>query len=145
MLKLHAFRGRGIRFRLARIFGALQIPDFCICAPVRAMKTGPPASELHDTLLQSVQGLVLRFQSVANRLPPGEPARAQLESALKSADDVIIDGRNRVRGLRGSGKSGDPSAILQELVDAAGFDPPIPIRVVLEGKRARSIPWLRPR
>src|SRR5205823_2226580 len=54
------------------------------------------ARELHDTLLQSVQGLVLRFQSVAHRMAPGEPSRAHLESALKRADEVIVEGRNRV-------------------------------------------------
>jgi signal transduction histidine kinase len=92
------------------------------------------ARELHDTLLQSVQGLVLRFQAVANRMPPGEPSRAQLESALKSADDVIVEGRNRVRDLRASDASRGPLANLQELADAAGFDPPIPIRIVMEGR-----------
>jgi signal transduction histidine kinase/ligand-binding sensor domain-containing protein len=92
------------------------------------------ARELHDTLLQSVQGLVLRFQSVANRMPPGEPSRTHLESALKSADEVIVEGRNRVRDLRAGDTSGDPFANLQELADAAGFDPPIPIRIVVEGR-----------
>jgi signal transduction histidine kinase/ligand-binding sensor domain-containing protein len=92
------------------------------------------ARELHDTLLQSVQGLVLRFQSVANRMPPGEPSRAHLESALKSADEVIVEGRNRVRDLRAGDNSGDPLSNLQELVNVAGFDPPIPIRIVVEGR-----------
>jgi len=92
------------------------------------------ARELHDTLLQSVQGLVLRFQSVAIKMSPEAPARAQLESALKSADDIIVDGRNRVRGLRVDESAGDLLANLQKVADAAGFDPPIPIRVVVEGK-----------
>ena len=92
------------------------------------------ARELHDTLLQSVQGLVLRFQSVAHRMAPGDPSRAHLESALKRADEVIVEGRNRVRDLRAGGSSGDPLANLQELADAAGFDPPIPIRIVVEGR-----------
>ena len=98
------------------------------------------ARELHDTLLQSVQGLVLRFQSVANRMPAGEPSRAHLESALKSADDVMVEGRNRVRGLRAGDHSGDPLANLQELADAAGFDPPIPIRIVVEGRPTQVHP-----
>jgi signal transduction histidine kinase/ligand-binding sensor domain-containing protein len=98
------------------------------------------ARELHDTLLQSVQGLVLRFQAVANRMPPGEPSRAHLESALKSADEVIVEGRNRVRDLRAVDNSGDPLANLQELADAAGFDPPIPIRIVVEGRPTQVHP-----
>ena len=92
------------------------------------------ARELHDTLLQGVQGLILRFQSVATRMPPTEPARALLEAALKRADDVIIDGRKRVHDLRIDDKSRDLQVILRELADDAGFDPPIPIRVVVEGK-----------
>jgi signal transduction histidine kinase/ligand-binding sensor domain-containing protein len=92
------------------------------------------ARELHDTLLQSVQGLILRFQSVANRMPPDEPSRTLLESALKRADDVIIDGRNSVRGLRAGDGQGDLLALLRELVDSAGFTPPIPVRAVVEGR-----------
>jgi signal transduction histidine kinase len=61
------------------------------------------ARDLHDTLLQSIHALVLRFQLAADRLPPGEPARLDLEDAIERADDVIIEGRNRVAELRGPG------------------------------------------
>lgn len=91
------------------------------------------ARELHDTLLQSVQGLVLRFQSVANRMPAGDKSRDLLESALKRADDVIVDGRNRVRDLRVAHSPGDLRAVLEESASAAGFDPTIPVRIVAEG------------
>jgi signal transduction histidine kinase/ligand-binding sensor domain-containing protein len=91
------------------------------------------ARELHDTLLQSVQGLVLRFQSVANRMPPDDLSRAQLESALTLADEVIVEGRDRVRDLRASDNAGDALGNLQQLADAAGFASPIPIRMVVEG------------
>ncbi|MDY0963966.1 sensor histidine kinase [Massilia sp. CFBP9026] len=59
------------------------------------------ARELHDTLLQGVHGLVLRFQAAADMLPSGAPARAQLEQALVRADQVLVEGRDRVRALRG--------------------------------------------
>lgn len=91
------------------------------------------ARELHDTLLQSVQGLVLRFQSIANKMPPEDPVRGLLESALKRADDVIVDGRNRVRDLRTAESAGDLTAILEERGRSAGFDPPVPVHVVTEG------------
>ena len=58
------------------------------------------ARELHDTLLQGFHGLMLRFQSVVELLPRGDRARATLEEALERADDVLIDGRDRVRFLR---------------------------------------------
>lgn len=59
------------------------------------------ARELHDTLLQGVNGLVLRFQAVADTLPPDAPARMRLEQALVRADGVLVEGRDRVRDLRG--------------------------------------------
>ena len=35
------------------------------------------ARELHDTLLQSTQGLILRFQAADNRIPPLDPTGAR--------------------------------------------------------------------
>ena len=61
------------------------------------------ARELHDTLLQSFQGLLLRFQSASNILParPVE-AKQRLESALDQAAEAIAEGRDAVQGLRSS-------------------------------------------
>lgn len=92
------------------------------------------ARELHDTLLQGVQGLILRFQAVADRIPSEEKSREQLEAALATADDVVVDARNRVRELRGAEGTGDLCAIVEQLVADASFDPPIPVRIVVEGK-----------
>lgn len=64
------------------------------------------ARELHDTLLQSVQGLILHFQAIASRLPAGDPAAAQMEDALSRTDDVLAEGRQRVRDLRRSAEAG---------------------------------------
>jgi signal transduction histidine kinase len=64
------------------------------------------ARELHDTLLQGVQGLLLRFQSISNRVPSGD-LRTSLEDALDRADAVLVEGRARVRDLRATGLEGD--------------------------------------
>ena len=58
------------------------------------------ARELHDTLLQGFQGLMLRFQAVVELLPRGERARTELEGALDRAEDVLVDSRERVHSLR---------------------------------------------
>jgi signal transduction histidine kinase len=58
------------------------------------------ARELHDTLLQSVQGMILHVHAAALRLPPPEPARVLIEQALQQADDALAEGRERVRDLR---------------------------------------------
>ena len=92
------------------------------------------ARELHDTLLQSVQGLVLRFQSVANRMPAGAASRAQLEAALARADEVIAEGRDRVQDLRVAEGSSDLPMLLGERAAEAGFDADIPVRIVVEGR-----------
>ncbi len=58
------------------------------------------ARALHDTFLQSVQGLMLRFQTLLKRLPPDSEAHRLAEKILDQADQVLIEGRNHVRGLR---------------------------------------------
>jgi signal transduction histidine kinase/ligand-binding sensor domain-containing protein len=92
------------------------------------------ARELHDTLLQGVQGLILRFQAVADRIPPEQHSREQLEAALATADDVVVDARNRVHELRGTEIATDLCEIVEKLVPSVSFDPPIPVRIVVEGK-----------
>jgi len=57
------------------------------------------ARELHDTLLQSVQGLLLKFQTVTDEIPDST-ARKRMEDALDRADEVLIEGRDRVKALR---------------------------------------------
>ena len=58
------------------------------------------ARELHDTLLQSVQGLIWRFQSIAERISPEHSAHGQMLQALDRADQVMVEGRDRVQELR---------------------------------------------
>jgi len=58
------------------------------------------ARTLHDTFLQSVQGLVLRLHVLMGRLPPDNHVRADMEHVLARAEDVIDEGRARVQQLR---------------------------------------------
>jgi signal transduction histidine kinase/ligand-binding sensor domain-containing protein len=62
------------------------------------------ARELHDTLLQSFNGLLLRFQAVANILP-GRPeeAKRRIEGAIEQAAQAITEGRDAVHELRSGG------------------------------------------
>jgi signal transduction histidine kinase/ligand-binding sensor domain-containing protein len=61
------------------------------------------ARDLHDTLLQSFQGLLLRFQT-AYELYQTRPAEGKkvLESAIDQTAQAITEGRNAVQGLRAS-------------------------------------------
>jgi signal transduction histidine kinase len=56
--------------------------------------------ELHDTLLQNVAGLILRFQIASEHIPPNDPTRQMLDEALRQSDKVLEEGRERVLGLR---------------------------------------------
>lgn len=56
------------------------------------------ARELHDTLLQGIQGLMLHMQSVSGDLP--EEARSKMGRALDRADNLMAEGRQRVNDLR---------------------------------------------
>jgi signal transduction histidine kinase/ligand-binding sensor domain-containing protein len=58
------------------------------------------ARELHDTLLQGFQGLVLRFDSVMKAIPEDHPARHLMGKVLDRADEVLLEGRERVHDLR---------------------------------------------
>jgi ligand-binding sensor domain-containing protein/signal transduction histidine kinase len=60
------------------------------------------ARDLHDTLLQSVQGLILKFHAAANQIPRDLAAHGALENALDRAHEVLAEGRDRVRNLRSS-------------------------------------------
>lgn len=58
------------------------------------------ARTLHDTILQTVQALILHVHNVAIGLPAGSAPREKLETILQHADHAINDGRRQVQQLR---------------------------------------------
>jgi signal transduction histidine kinase len=91
------------------------------------------ARELHDTLLQGFQGLILRFQSVANRIARDEPLRPEMDQALDRAETLLIEGRDRVRGLRTI-----PCDLAQAITDSANqlvAEWPASFSLTIEGAR----------
>ena len=59
------------------------------------------AQELHDTLLQSFHGLLLRFETVDSMLPERvDEAKAMLSDALDRADDALTESREAIQNLR---------------------------------------------
>lgn len=58
------------------------------------------ARDLHDTLLQGVQGLVLQFDAVKRRTAPEDPLRASMEAALVRAEETLNEGRDRLVLMR---------------------------------------------
>ena len=108
------------------------------------------ARDLHDTLLQSFQGLIPVFQTARNLLP-GQSDRAAkvLDEGLHDAADAIVEGRNAIQNLRAI-PSLDPdlgsllNAAGEELAQSAEPDGSAPaFRVVVEGSRRPLVPLLR--
>jgi signal transduction histidine kinase len=64
--------------------------------------------------LQGVQGLLLSFHVAAEKVPVDHESKQALERALTMADQIIVEGRNRVNRLR-SEKLTD--AELQSLIE----------------------------
>ena len=107
------------------------------------------ARELHDTLLQSFHGLLLRFQTVSYLLParPAE-AKQQLDRAVEQAAKAITEGRDAVQGLRSSTVEGNDLALAiktlgDELATDASAHPPPAFRVAVEGHARDLNPILR--
>jgi signal transduction histidine kinase/ligand-binding sensor domain-containing protein len=79
------------------------------------------ARDLHDTLLQSFQGLLLKFYSVTYDLPD-RPTEAQktLESAIEQARNAITEGRDAIQGLRSCAITNDLAQAMTVLGEEVG-------------------------
>src|SRR5580692_2314469 len=99
------------------------------------------ARELHDTLLQSFQGLMLRFQTVDEMLPARPmDAKTALEGALDRADQAISEGRDAITDIRTSALASHDleksiTALLTNLSEelGAGNGSAVTFRVLVEG------------
>ena len=101
------------------------------------------ARELHDTLLQGIQGLILRFQAVAERIPSSEPAHQMIEKALDRADEVLVQGRDRVKNLRVASQTNAlPDAFADAFKDLA-LSQGAEFCVVVEGDLRKLNPLVR--
>ncbi|SOD52955.1 sensor histidine kinase [Pseudoxanthomonas wuyuanensis] len=110
----------------------------------RHMERERIARELHDTLLQSIHGLILRFQAVAETIPPRDPARMAMESALDRADQVLVEGRERVLDLRASTQySGDMSEVFSKVAEELAEEHPATFRIATKGLAQALDPLVR--
>ena len=108
------------------------------------------ARELHDSLLQGVQGLMFRLQAVRDMLPGRAPAEAikAFDIALERGDKAIAEGRDTVSDLR-EPIMGDSditqalTALGKELALQSGNGLVPRVGVLLEGKQRELNPMLR--
>ena len=115
------------------------------------------ARDLHDTLLQSFNGLLLRFATAARLLrSQPEAAEEMLNNTIDQARQAIKGGRQAVQGLRSSTEEPNDlaeaiSRLAEELSasapspepSAGSVPPPIGIQVRVEGASRRLHPLVR--
>ncbi len=123
--------------------------EFALTLDARVAERTSIARDLHDTLLQSFHGLMLRFQVVSDLLPtrPVE-AKEQLSVAIDRAAKAITEGRDAVQGLRASTvQTNDLARAVNALSEELGTDPlntgSPAFRVVVEGHSRDLHPILR--
>jgi signal transduction histidine kinase len=105
------------------------------------------ARELHDTLLQSFQGLMFEFQAARNMLPRRrEEAMQALDSAIIGTEQAIAQSRDAIQDIRSEPAAQSDLAQLltttgEEMASSqeTGRDSPI-FRVIVEGERQTLSP-----
>lgn len=123
--------------------------DFEMTLEARVSERTRIARDLHDTLLQSFHGLLLRFQTVSVLLPqrPIE-AKEKLDSAIEQAAGAITEGRDAVQGLRASTVERNDLALAintlaEELQTDSTDRQPVTFRVAVEGQSRELHPIVR--
>ena len=123
--------------------------DFEMTLEARIGERTRIARDLHDTMLQSFHGLLLRFQTVSILLPqrPIE-AKEKLDSAIEQAAGAITEGRDAVQGLRASTVERNDLALAistlgEEFENDSSNHRPATFRVSVEGQARDLHPILR--
>jgi signal transduction histidine kinase/ligand-binding sensor domain-containing protein len=124
--------------------------QFSMASEARLNERTRIARELHDTLLQSFQGLMFSFQAARNLLPGRtDEAIRTLDHTIREGDEAIAEGRDAIQGLR------DNPALesnLEDLLRTAGTElarssrgvaAPPAFQVTSEGSRQPLSPLLQ--
>ena len=102
------------------------------------------AREVHDSLLQNVQGLVLKIHAAARRIPASDPTRQDIENTLDFADQVLAEGRERVRGLRSATvPAGELPAAFQQVAEESSLDRAATFKTLVEGGARELHPMIQ--
>ena len=103
------------------------------------------ARDLHDTLLQSLHGLMFQFQAVRNLLPrrPDE-AMQSLDNAIHDTERALAEGRDTIQGLRSEALArGDLAEVLMaaslELASSGSVEQEPPVFELIEEGERRTL------
>jgi signal transduction histidine kinase/ligand-binding sensor domain-containing protein len=108
------------------------------------------ARDLHDTLLQSLHGLMFQFQAARNMLPRSpENAMQTLDEAILGTEEAIAESRDAIHDLRSQAVAEkDLAQLLEEAGEQLGVlhatDQKLPgFRVIVEGEPKKLSPMLQ--
>jgi signal transduction histidine kinase/ligand-binding sensor domain-containing protein len=106
------------------------------------------ARDLHDTMLQTFQGVLLKFHGVTYMLDRPEAALKTLEETIVQAQQAINEGREAVQGLRSSTVIANDLArafatLGEELAVKQDSHNPVAFQVEVEGETRDLHPILR--
>jgi signal transduction histidine kinase len=93
------------------------------------------ARQLHDSLLQNMQGLMIRFSSAAKAVPRELAARSVIEELLDRSDEIIAEARHSIQDLREREKRS--LALAQEITALShelAREESVPVTVITNGK-----------
>jgi len=126
---------------------ATDIEDRKQAENVRLLERTRIARELHDTLLQSFQAVLLKFHAVTYELSDRPELQRALEGVIDQARQAVIEGRDAVQGLRSSTEitndlAGAIRILCAELADKGDMHAPV-FRVNVKGTPRDLAPILR--
>jgi signal transduction histidine kinase/streptogramin lyase len=125
------------QFRLRRLRH-----EFNMASEARLNERMRIARELHDNLLQTVQGFMLRLQAVKEMMPAGV-AKNEFEETLEVGDRAILEGRRAVQDLRSKSTSNDLGQAVRALGDELASSDGATFRLLLEGPQRELHPIVR--
>ena len=92
------------------------------------------ARDLHDTLLQGSQGLILRLHAISQAAQTPATVRSSLEAAMQLAERNLAEGRERVASLRDRPIAGqDLATALARVHEEFAGEGVNPLRLTVEG------------
>lgn len=92
------------------------------------------ARDLHDTLLQGSQGLILRLHAISQSAQASPAVRSSLEAAMQLAEQNLAEGRERVAALRDGPAAGqDLVTALAHVHEEFAGEGVNPLRLTIEG------------